>query len=422
MSRRDGAGTANRNSRNATGTDASNDREPDRMMGDRLMNTSIAATALLAVGLIAPSVQAQVRSKGTAPPTRPTPRASSINQPVNATARPQSAASKTPTPAIDQKVFPANATLPAPVPLDQIQPTNIALPNEPIEPYLLTRDHGPFMVLAHTFRGPEADRFALALALELRREHGLQAFVCRFKDLPMRSKLFGTPPTAPPFVRQPDVGAPEKFRTYDEAGVMVGHARSVDEAEKLLKQVKKIHPKCLESMPTIFSWRKGQGLKRAIKTTNPFVPAEMLFPKKSDPLIKQMNAGPRSIYNCPGKFSLQIAEFSGRATFDRNDKKFQGTGILKSSPLATAAAEADELANALARDPEIQRTGYQPYVFHDRFSSKVTLGAFQAPNDPAAVQLRNKMLKMAVELNNRKVTDVMIVPADLIDVAKIQSE
>ena len=29
----------------------------------------------------------------------------------------------------------------------------------------------------------------------------------------------------------------------------------------------------------------------------------------------QMNSGLRSIVNCPGRYSLQVAEFSGRSTY-----------------------------------------------------------------------------------------------------------
>ena len=44
-----------------------------------------------------------------------------------------------------------------------MKPSNLPLPNDPIEPYLLTKDNGPFMVMAKSFRGPDAERFALAL-------------------------------------------------------------------------------------------------------------------------------------------------------------------------------------------------------------------------------------------------------------------
>ena len=65
----------------------------------------------------------------------------------------------------------------------------------------------------------------------------------------------------------------------------------------------------------------------------------------------------------------------------------------------TAADDAEKLADALAKDPEVQRTGFQPYVYHDRTSSKVMIGAFQSPQDPKAPQLRDSLLKLAVPLH-----------------------
>ena len=43
----------------------------------------------------------------------------------------------------------------------------------------LTKDNGPFMVLAYSFRGPEAERLARDLSLELRKTHDLEAFLYR---------------------------------------------------------------------------------------------------------------------------------------------------------------------------------------------------------------------------------------------------
>ena len=90
-------------------------------------------------------------------------------------------------------------------------------------------------------------------------------------------------------------------------------------------------------------------------------------------------------------------------------------------PLATAADDAERLAEALSRDKEIQKLGCQPYVYHDRFSSRVTLGSFNVPNDPNAQRLHDRLREIAVDLNNRRVTDVMIVPATaLMDLAPIK--
>ena len=314
----------------------------------------------------------------------------------------------------DPKVFQSSSVLPAPSTPSELGPATIALPTEPIEPYLLTKDAGPFMVSAHVFLGPDATRYALALVLELRRDYQLPAWIYYQKNQPLHSNIRNVPPTAPESIRQPDLAMPERVRIYDEAAVLVGNCKTLDESEALLHRVKKIHPKCLDGMPTLMPWRKGIGLSRAMRTTNPYVPTQVLYPRKPDTIVKQMNSGPMSIFNCPGRYTLQVAEFTGRSTLASKDRTFVNLTSLKSSPLMTAADDAQKLADNLARDPAVMRTGFRPYVYHDRYSSKVTIGAFNTPNDPAAAALRQKLTELAVDLNNRKVSEVIIVPAPVL--------
>ena len=62
---------------------------------------------------------------------------------------------------------------------------------------MLTKENGPFMVLAYTFRGPDAPRQALALVLELREKYHLPAYILLPKKFPGRSMIRGVPPQAP---------------------------------------------------------------------------------------------------------------------------------------------------------------------------------------------------------------------------------
>jgi hypothetical protein len=211
---------------------------------------------------------------------------------------------------------------------------------------------------------------------------------------------------------------PEKMRSSDEAAVLVGNEKTLLGSEQLLKKVKHINPKCLKQMPTILPWRTG--LSTAMRTTNPYVPTQDLFPGrgKRDHLLAQMNSGPRSVNTCPGRYTLPVAEFGGLATFNpsSSDPKLFDTSWLHSSPLRTAADNAEKVAEALARDPEVQRAGVQPYVYHDRTSSKVTLGAFNSPNDQNAVRLRDSMLRSAVAISERMKMGVVLAPGNsLID-------
>jgi hypothetical protein len=145
-------------------------------------------------------------------------------------------------------------------------------------------------------------------------------------------------------------------------------------------------------------------LKTAIRTTNPYVPAQNLFPGRRDKMVEQMNQGPHSIFNCPGRYSLEIAMFSGRSTFEVESARMMGVDILKKSPLATAHDDAERLAEALARTPEMRKTGQPIYVYHDRLSSRVFIGAFNSPNDPGAADLRAYLVQQAAMIMDRKLT------------------
>jgi hypothetical protein len=314
------------------------------------------------------------------------------------------------------RTVPRGANVPEPTPAEDLKPATIDLPDEPIEPYLLTKQAGPFMVLARVFRGPDAERFAIALTKELRNDYGLPAYIFRKKEFPGGSMIRGTPPQAPSETMKPDVKLPEKIRTVDEAAVLVGNEKTWAAQEKLWRDVKKIQPKCLEHIPCPFPWRRG--LATAIRTTNPYVPAQNLYPRTLDKLVMQMNTGLRSIVNCPGQYSLQVAEFSGRRTYDFNPTAPPAHNILdlKNSPLRTAHDDAERMAEKLAKAPEIQTLGLPVYVFHDKTSSKVFIGAFNSPQDPAAVSVREHLVRNAYILSNKKergrgATDTMIVPA-----------
>ena len=293
------------------------------------------------------------------------------------------------------RVFPNASSLPEPTPADELK-TNVSLPNDPIEPWLLTKQAGPFMVLAKTFRGPDSDRMALALAKELHDKYGLPAYILRSKEFPGKSNIRGVPPTADLDVAQGNIKVPERFRTYDEAAVLVGNEKTEKDAVVLLHKVKKIRPDSLQNLPRVFAWRND--LRTAIRTTNPYVPAQYLYPRTTDELIERINHTPHSIANCPGRFSLQVAEFSGRATFNEKDPRFQGKLNLLKSPLATAADDAERLADKLAKHPDFQKLHLPIYVYHDRTSSKVFVGSFESDKDPSAVGIHDALLKMAVDL------------------------
>lgn len=317
----------------------------------------------------------------------------------------------------DSAAIRTNGVLPALTPVDELANVKINLPTEPVEPYLLTKEAGPFMVMAHTFRGPESVRWAQALAMELRSQNQLRAYIYFKKIKPLNSNIRGVPPTAAPTDGEGRISEPEVYRIYDEAVVLVGDAQTMKDAEKLLAVVKKIKPAVLSNVPSIFPWRTGVGLKKAIVTANPLVPAEALFAREEDPLIERMNHGPNSLYNCPAPYSLVVARLVGRLTVGDPDQDFLKEENLKTSPLAQASEEAEILAAELNKDTMLKQAGYQAYVYHDRNKSVVTIGQFNVKleqdklaKDPKIQTIRQHLDKLNQKyLGSGKVTAPMAV-------------
>jgi hypothetical protein len=380
------------------------------------MNRKIAAMALCGC-LASGSAGAQTPKAGPPPvagmPTAPSP----SGAPADASTEP---------PPNAPRAY-SGADLPGPTHDEDLKPTSIVLPDDPLEPYLLTKENGPFMVLAKVFRGPDSERMALALCKELRQDFGLPAYILRSKEFPMKSYIRGTPVQAPSVTTKSAIKQPEQIRIHDEAAVLVGNEKTLQGSEDLLHEVKKLHPKCLDGMPVLWKFREGGGLARAIRTTNPYVPAQWLYPKTPDRLVIQMNSGLRSIANCPGHYTLQVASFAGRTSINLDSHTtMMAQKILDShtSPLKTAHDDAERLADKLARTPEIKQLGQPVYVYHDRTSSHVYVGSFNSTDDPTAGAVHEQLVKAAGKYNSTRkrdwlgrsvpVLDQMIVPATML--------
>lgn len=340
-------------------------------------------------------------------------------------------------PQADDKV---NRTGVTPDLADVTQAPSFTLPSEPIDPLLVQRDNGPFMVAAKTFRGPDASKFAQALVIELRQTEKLPAYIFRMKVKPGNSNVYGLGPTVPKGIPNRDLPAPERFRTNDEAIVLVGDCKTVEEARDLLKRVKCLHPVCLDGMPSVYFWRNGQGLKQAFQTTNPLAGSQDLYPGREmtagpkgektfdtyaaiahlqrsapprvDKVVAGLNRivpGSKSLYKCPGPYTVQVAEFSGGTVNalggDLRQLTIIGTGsggktaglTLKKSVLDTAHDDAETLADALTHCKAMPK-GLAVYVYHDLTTSKVMIGSFRGADDPSLAVLKDQIQKVSEDL------------------------
>jgi hypothetical protein len=182
--------------------------------------------------------------------------------------------------------------------------------------------------------------------------------------------------------------------SMDEVCVIAGNYPSLDDpvAQQTLKWIKKFRPQSLQSDGV--SWlatkrRKGP-LGGAFLTVNPLLSPEEIAAQQFDPFLLKINSGGRySLLENPGKYSLVVATFSGKAmTHLGNSHSQEAIAAFQSGDdfskeqfgddLNEASNSAWELAVALR---ELDRK-IDAYVWHDRYQSVVAVGSFDSPTDP----------------------------------------
>jgi hypothetical protein len=264
---------------------------------------------------------------------------------------------------------------------------------DPNKTYNLSPECGPWLIMACSFSGERAEQQARELVLELRQRYKMNAYMHRM-HFQVGEEVLG---------RGVDrYGNPVRMRyrrppQFDEIAVMVGDFPAVDdpEAQQTLEKIKYCQPECLKpsaEKPTsqnLAAWRMFTKYVRAEKeslgpmckaflTTNPLLPREYFAPKGMDALVEQMNADlPYSLLRCPGKYTVQVATFTGTVILDpqRIQRIQQGQEDFESN-LDKAALAAHKLTEAL------RMKGYEAYEFHDRCASIVTVGSFDSVGTP----------------------------------------
>lgn len=268
---------------------------------------------------------------------------------------------------------------------------------DPNKTYVLSDRQGPWVIMAQTFSGDEAEEQADELVLELRSKYKLRAYRYEMDfdfskgELGRRVDQYGQP-----------VKMNYRVKKMREIAVVVGDFSSADDpdAQRVLKKLRTMHPNCLDTLKraeqgkkqyrtlAIFHDHLAAQLKQrkqpwgpmrhAMIATNPLLPDEYFRPQGVDSLVLKMNDGVKySLLKCPGTITCKIATFGGQSTVDQKiideivtkGKKFE-------SRLEQAAASAHEMTVAL------RAKGYEAYEFHDRYVSIVTVGSFDTVGTP----------------------------------------
>lgn len=251
---------------------------------------------------------------------------------------------------------------------------------DPQAMYPLSEQNGPWLVLATTFRGDGARDDARQLVQELRSRFRLEAYT--------HEKAFDFTGEQHGLGLNPD-GSPKKMRYANstqivEVAVMVGDFASCDDArgQKALARIKSLRPTALsgeQGKSRAFSdFRRMVGLDKhaakgplhmAFMIPNPLLPEEYFSRPQLDPFVIEMNSDvDHSLLDCPGRYSVRVATFTGAGGFDAAALAADDDDAA-ASRLIQAAENAHRLTEAL------RRQGWQAWEFHDRESSIVCVGS-----------------------------------------------
>ncbi|MFK7779434.1 MAG: hypothetical protein QM501_15120 [Gimesia sp.] len=258
--------------------------------------------------------------------------------------------------------------------------------------YKLTKRHGPWMIMvaglsdipeSRRKKGLTAQEAADELVYELRRR-GIPAYTFSQESVIQRFNTL-------------DRLGREERRSYAAQRAMISviagnySGNEDDVAQKTLKYIKKFHPKVITENG-VYKKTPGQPgpLSGAFLTINPQLSPQEVANRKQDPLIAKLNSGIEySLLKNKGKYSLVIASFYGNSVTKTATSRFQNASqTLKiGKSLDRAAENAWRLAKALRNAKSYGfPAGYErdidAYVLHEKYRSVVTVGSFDAPDDP----------------------------------------
>lgn len=267
----------------------------------------------------------------------------------------------------------------------------------PDKQYPLSVDHGPWMIMAASFAGPEATKHAHALAVEIRRELRMPAYVYAHRvDYEDRVGGLGLDlnPVDPGLQPVQPQMRHLNLRDFEEMAVFVGDWPAIDDpkAAKALETIKNYAPKTMGAAGAEASFRQ-QAIKRhfaglaadkplrsAFLCPNPMLPEDFFNPNGPDRFVYELNKDLEfSLLHNRGKYSLKVATFRGESSFDlreieRQQKEFSLKALL-GQPVESKLDDCEFKAHQLTL--ALRERGIEAYEYHDRTSSYVCVGSFQ---------------------------------------------
>ena len=266
----------------------------------------------------------------------------------------------------------------------------------PDRDYVVTDRHGPWMIMVATLHKPGVDRpddleknredesvareAAKKLVLDLRAKN-IPAYVFELKKSRQSVETVDR------------LGRRQTRRTLaDDAqiSVLAGNYESVNSetAVKTLRWIKKFNPPSFGDKAIYQRVGDNGPLAGAFLTVNPLLSAEEVRRRTVDPeyvkLMRYLNAGNAfSLADCGGQYTLRVKTFRGNSSV-KAARKDSGRTIAVNDGLNRAGRDATLLCESL------RKRGVEAYLWHDRYESYVSVGAFSSPTDPGVAALTKR--------------------------------
>ena len=268
--------------------------------------------------------------------------------------------------------------------------------------YGITKRHGPWMVMVASMKDiSEDERRDLEEGLSAREAADELVYELRKRGIPAYTYVTDD---VVDHIQMTDrlTGEMRKRAFLSQQGhvvVMAGNYNISDlkdhqSAKDTLKYIKNLKPKVLmdSKYGGVFKSTPGRPgpLSGAFLTVNPLLSPEEIQRSKSDAGLLRFNSGIKhSLLKNPGKYTLQIATFTGMSMMDknrRNQAQEFDQKINERRSLDQASEDAWRLCEAMRQAKSIgYDTNYETWVLHENFRSIVTIGSFDSKDDPRLI-------------------------------------
>ncbi len=299
----------------------------------------------------------------------------------------------------------------------------------------LTSSAGPWLIMCTSFTGDEGLQQAQRLAIELRQEHKLNAYIYThefdFQDELSTGLGFEVFKTAEGReAARPVQMKPLTQAQFTETAVLVGDFENVDDknAQQTLEKIKHLQPKSLSNFDVreavegevlagekLRAWRgfvnmissdpedrtKGP-LLAAFLLTNPTLPDEYFAARKVDQFVIDLNKKNEfSLLKNSGNYTVKVATFSGDTTLDVNEIQRieeKEDYLRRSRKGITQSKLVDAAKKATVLTRELRSKGIKAFEFHDRHESYVCVGEFEwlTRTDASGVKTNNPEVESTI--------------------------